>query len=255
MRPGSCRRPSSGTPRRYPAGSTARVMEAAMVSAPRVQHARREPLSEVGRGCARDADGRIPSSPPPNRRHPTGGGHLTRVTGRAPAGTCRWEIRARRCRPGSAENRRSGTLAQIRCVHSVASLLPSPFGFLASAGRASVDTGVSASASTSSMVDTRCTVISARSSAVRSSLTFLAFCFGTITSRMPTRRAASTFSLRPPMGSTRPDSVISPVIAISPRTDRPVSTDAIAATIVTPADGPSFREWRQTARARASRRS
>ena len=44
----------------------------------------------------------------------------------------------------------------------------------------------------------------------------------------------------PPTGSTRPDSVISPVIATSPRTGRPVSSDAIAAAIVTPADGPSF---------------
>ena len=57
---------------------------------------------------------------------------------------------------------------------------------------------------------------------------------------MPTRRAASTFSLMPPTGSTRPDSVISPVIAMSPRTGRPVSSDASAVAIVTPADGPSF---------------
>ena len=57
---------------------------------------------------------------------------------------------------------------------------------------------------------------------------------------MPTRRAASTFSLMPPTGSTRPDSVISPVIAMSPRTGRRVSSDASAVAIVTPADGPSF---------------
>ena len=44
----------------------------------------------------------------------------------------------------------------------------------------------------------------------------------------------------PPTGSTRPDSVISPVIATSPRTGRPESADASAVTIVTPADGPSF---------------
>ena len=75
---------------------------------------------------------------------------------------------------------------------------------------------------------------------VRSSLTFFSFCLGRITSRMPTRRAASTFSLMPPTGSTRPDSVISPVIAMSPRTGRPVSSDASAVAIVTPADGPSF---------------
>ena len=44
----------------------------------------------------------------------------------------------------------------------------------------------------------------------------------------------------PPTGRTRPRSVISPVIARSPRTGRPVSSDASAVTIVTPADGPSF---------------
>ncbi|MNC93857.1 hypothetical protein D3C83_105790 [compost metagenome] len=44
----------------------------------------------------------------------------------------------------------------------------------------------------------------------------------------------------PPTGSTRPDSVTSPVIAMSPRTGRRVSSEASAVTIVTPADGPSF---------------
>ena len=57
---------------------------------------------------------------------------------------------------------------------------------------------------------------------------------------MPTRRAASTFSLMPPTGSTRPESVISPVIAMSPRTGRRVSSEASAVAIVTPAEGPSF---------------
>ena len=36
-------------------------------------------------------------------------------------------------------------------------------------------------------------------------------------SRMPARRAASTFSLMPPIGSTSPVSVISPVMAVSLR--------------------------------------
>ena len=63
---------------------------------------------------------------------------------------------------------------------------------------------------------------------------------GRMTSRMPTRRAASTFSLMPPTGSTRPESVISPVIAMSPRTGRFESSEQSATTIVTPADGPSF---------------
>src|SRR5207244_8864855 len=56
-------------------------------------------------------------------------------------------------------------------------------GFLA--GRTSEATGWSASASTSSMVETRWTVRPSRSSGVRSSLMFLAFCFGAITSWIP----------------------------------------------------------------------
>ena len=63
---------------------------------------------------------------------------------------------------------------------------------------------------------------------------------GRMTSRIPTRRAASTFSLTPPTGSTRPDSVISPVIAMSPRAGRFDSSEQSATTIVTPADGPSL---------------
>ena len=82
--------------------------------------------------------------------------------------------------------------------------------------------------------------MSRRRSSLKSSLTFFSFCRGRMTSRRPTRRAASTFSLMPPTGSTRPDSVISPVIARSPRTGRPVSSDTSAVTIVTPAEGPSF---------------
>jgi ATP-dependent Lon protease len=41
------------------------------------------------------------------------------------------------------------------------------------------------------------------------------------------RLAASTFSLMPPTGSTRPDSVISPVIARSRRTGRPDNAEAL----------------------------
>ena len=57
---------------------------------------------------------------------------------------------------------------------------------------------------------------------------------------MPARTAPSTFSLSPPIGSTRPDSVISPVIATSWRAGRPESADTIAVAIAMPADGPSF---------------
>src|SRR5262245_28848357 len=63
---------------------------------------------------------------------------------------------------------------------------------------------------------------------------------GRITVSILTRRAARTFSLIPPTGSTSPRRVISPVIAILRWTALPVSSDKIAVAIVTPADGPSF---------------
>ncbi len=44
----------------------------------------------------------------------------------------------------------------------------------------------------------------------------------------------------PPTGNTRPRSVISPVMATSERTWRPVSIDTSAVEIVTPAEGPSL---------------
>src|SRR6185437_12705554 len=56
----------------------------------------------------------------------------------------------------------------------------------------------------------------------------------------PPRNAASNFSLRPPIGKTRPRSVISPVMAMSRRTGMPLNTDTIEVTIATPADGPSL---------------
>ena len=63
---------------------------------------------------------------------------------------------------------------------------------------------------------------------------------GTMTLLMPARCAARTFSFRPPMGSTRPRRVISPVIATSWRTRMPVRSETSALSIVTPALGPSF---------------
>src|SRR6185295_4518130 len=67
----------------------------------------------------------------------------------------------------------------------------------------------------------------------------LRFCSGRMTRLIPARFAARTFSLMPPTGSTRPRKLISPVIAVSERTSRCVSKEASAATIVTPALGPS----------------
>ena len=63
---------------------------------------------------------------------------------------------------------------------------------------------------------------------------------GSITVVMPARSAASTFSFTPPIGSTSPRRLISPVIATSLRTGRPVSSEASATNIATPALGPSF---------------
>ena len=66
------------------------------------------------------------------------------------------------------------------------------------------------------------------------------FCAGMITRFMPAATAASTFSLMPPTGSTRPRRVISPVMARSLATAVLVSTEISAVTSVTPADGPSL---------------
>src|SRR6478752_4876041 len=56
----------------------------------------------------------------------------------------------------------------------------------------------------------------------------------------PARWAASSFCLTPPIGSTRPFSVTSPVMPTSDRTCLPVAMDTSAVTMVTPADGPSL---------------
>ena len=63
---------------------------------------------------------------------------------------------------------------------------------------------------------------------------------GRMISVIPARTAPRTFSLTPPIGSTRPESVISPVIATSRRTGRPDSAETSAVAMVTPAEGPSF---------------
>jgi hypothetical protein len=63
---------------------------------------------------------------------------------------------------------------------------------------------------------------------------------GRITRRTPERSAATDFSLIPPTGSTRPRSVISPVIATSPRVGVSVSAEMSATAIVIPAEGPSL---------------
>ena len=78
-----------------------------------------------------------------------------------------------------------------------------------------------------------------RTSSGRSSRSLRLSC-GMMTRLMPARWAASSFSLIPPTSSTRPFSVISPVIATSCRTARPVNRLARQVATATPADGPSF---------------
>src|SRR5437879_7344365 len=58
-----------------------------------------------------------------------------------------------------------------------------------------------------------------------------------MTSVRPAACAASTFCLTPPIGSTRPRRVTSPVMPTLRLTARPVSKEASAVTIVTPALG------------------
>lgn len=66
------------------------------------------------------------------------------------------------------------------------------------------------------------------------------FAPGTSTVRIPAVFAARIFSFNPPMGSTRPRRVISPVMATSARTGIFVSADSSAVAMVIPAEGPSF---------------
>ena len=66
------------------------------------------------------------------------------------------------------------------------------------------------------------------------------FRLGINTVPMPARCAASSFCFSPPIGSTRPVSDTSPVIATSERTSRPDSSEASAVVSVIPALGPSL---------------
>src|SRR5437870_2872490 len=61
-----------------------------------------------------------------------------------------------------------------------------------------------------------------------------------ITSVRPAAWAASAFCFSPPIGSTRPCNVTSPVMPTLGLTGRPVTNDASAVVIVMPAEGPSF---------------
>ena len=97
----------------------------------------------------------------------------------------------------------------------------------------------SAAASASSMSSSHTNLSCLRAGSGISSRSFLFRC-GSSTVLMPARSAASVFSFTPPIGSTSPRRLISPVIAISLRTVRPDNSDATARNIATPALGPSF---------------
>ena len=64
--------------------------------------------------------------------------------------------------------------------------------------------------------------------------------WGMMTSLQPASMAAWSFGSTPPMASTLPMIVISPVMAISLCTGLPVNAETIPFTNVMPANGPSF---------------
>jgi starch synthase len=94
--------------------------------------------------------------------------------------------------------------------------------------------------STSSMWETS-TMRSALSTRRGISFRSLRFSRGISTVVMRFRCAARSFSFKPPMGITRPRSVISPVMATSFRTGSLVRALAMLVAMVTPALGPSLR--------------
>ena len=66
------------------------------------------------------------------------------------------------------------------------------------------------------------------------------FFSGIITERIPALKAPNAFSFKPPIGSTLPLSVISPVMATSLFTGLFTKTEISAVAIAIPADGPSL---------------
>ena len=72
------------------------------------------------------------------------------------------------------------------------------------------------------------------------SSTSLRLASGSMASVMPARFAARIFSLTPPIGSTLPRRVSSPVMATRGLGRRPVRADTIDVAMVMPAEGPSL---------------
>ncbi len=76
---------------------------------------------------------------------------------------------------------------------------------------------------------------------------------GMRTSLIPASYAARIFCWTPPIGRTFPIIVISPVMARSLRTGRPVRAETMPVTMVIPADGPSFGTPMKVARTATSK--
>ena len=77
---------------------------------------------------------------------------------------------------------------------------------------------------------------------MRAGISLMSFSFsrGMITILIWWRWAAMIFSLRPPMGSTRPLRVISPVMATSRFTGTLIRAEMMLVPMVMPAEGPSL---------------
>mmetsp|Transcript_154218 Transcript_154218/g.280097 ORF Transcript_154218/g.280097 Transcript_154218/m.280097 type:complete len:298 (+) Transcript_154218:65-958(+) len=106
-------------------------------------------------------------------------------------------------------------------------------------GEAASPTGIKAASRTSLTSLISLISISSSTDAGRSRRSF-SFFAGMRMCFIPARCAAMSFSLMPPTGSTIPRREISPVMARSGRTSRPVSKETMAVVMVTPAEGPSF---------------
>ena len=146
-------------------------------------------------------------------------------------------VARRPCPRPPAAGRRAGTTAVVAgagWVSRLARLEPVGEGALSACGLRR-----RAASRTSSIVSTSTSFMRLRISSGMSRRSF-SFLRGRMTIFAPDRCAARILLLRPPIGSTRPRSVISPVIATSLRTGMPVSELTIAVAIVMPAEGPSL---------------
>src|SRR5215218_4639532 len=134
---------------------------------------------------------------------------------------------------GRGAKPRSQPAQQIVFTHTLAVC-----GTASGAGSGAVSS-MSASFSTSSMCSTKWKT---RSFLIVSGISTRSrrLSLGTIMVWMPAILAASVFSFRPPIGSTSPRSVISPVMATRRLTAFFVRTEMIAVPMVMPAEGPSF---------------